>query len=440
MGTKSDKNQRKKYLILSLLSNLTVLIVFKYLGFINETFRQIFEYFQFLYPVPIYNILLPVGISFYTFQVVGYSIDVYRGDIKPCRNFTKFSLFVTFFPQLIAGPIERASRLIPQIEKKTHFNYRNVSNGLKLIVWGLFKKVVIADRLAIAVDTVYSNPTGGFDGIHFIIATLFFAFQIYCDFSGYVDIAIGSAQMLGISLMENFNRPYQAKNIQEFWRRWHISLSEWFRDYVYIPMGGSRVSSYRLHLNILITFILCGIWHGANWTFVIWGCIHGLYLILYVATRRLRNKLSCALGLNQMRRFSDVISISITFISVSFAWIFFRAETIDDAYYIITHLFTGIPLFIYGLSVNFLFNLELAFSGVLIPAIKKVGLSNYDFMLIVLSIILLETVHLIQRHDRMRHLLINYPVWFRSLVYYTLVISIIIFGVFTKEEFIYFQF
>ena len=331
MGKTKLRSKRRRYLLLSLLINLGLLFSFKYFNFFNDSFRSVFQHYNILYTIPALEVLLPVGISFYTFQVLSYSIDMYRGDGEPEKHLGIFALYVAFFPQLVAGPIERSTHLLPQFHKDKVFDYKRVTDGLKLMLWGFFKKVVIADRLALVVDRVYSEPTR-YTGLPLVIATYFFAFQIYCDFSGYSDIAIGGAQVMGYDLMSNFRRPYFSRSVSEFWRRWHISLSSWFRDYLYIPLGGSRVGKPRLGLNLLVTFLVSGLWHGANWTFVIWGALHGSYLVLSTWTASLRGEISTILYLNKFPKVRELVRVMVTFHLVLFAWIFFRADSISDAY------------------------------------------------------------------------------------------------------------
>lgn len=267
----ADNKERKKlYLVVSLVINFSILFVFKYYNFINESIFGLLDMCGLRWTVPNLDVLLPVGISFYTFQAVGYTIDVYRGTIKAERDFLTYALFVSFFPQLVAGPIERAKNLLPQFHKEHIFRYHNAVEGLKQMLWGFFMKLCVADVLAEYVNAVYNNVPQH-NGTSVIIATLFFTFQIYCDFGGYSNIAIGAARVMGFSLMENFHRPYFSLNIKEFWRRWHISLSSWLMDYVYIPLGGNRVPSLRHLANLVITFLVSGVWHGANWTYVLWG-------------------------------------------------------------------------------------------------------------------------------------------------------------------------
>lgn len=337
MAKQKTRKGKRLFLILSLFSNLGMLFFFKYFNFLSDSVHQAFESFNIFYDVPYFNILLPVGISFYTFQTLSYTIDVYKGKREPEKHLGIFALYVSFFPQLVAGPIERSTRLIPQLRKKNTFTYANISEGVKLIIWGYFLKLVIADRAAIYVDAVYNNVPNH-SGITFIAATVLFAFQIYGDFAGYSSIAIGAAKIMGYDLMTNFNRPYFASDIREFWGRWHISLSTWFRDYLYIPLGGNRVVKWRWYYNLFITFLVSGIWHGANWTFVIWGALHGLYQLLAINFETLKSKISFLQNKKLLLRISGII---VTNILVFFAWIFFRANTVADAFYISGKIFTS---------------------------------------------------------------------------------------------------
>lgn len=312
---------------------LGVLFFFKYFTFLGNSLIQCLSIFSIhLHPITL-KLVLPVGISFYTFQTLSYVIDVYRGDINAEYHFGKYAAFISFFPQLVAGPIERSKNLLPQIKKEHNFNSQQALYGLKLILWGLFKKVVVADNLAVYVDRVYNNIFE-FKGFSLILVTLFFSVQIYCDFSGYSDIARGTAKLMGIELLENFKSPYFSASIKEFWNRWHISLSTWFRDYVYIPLGGNRVSKVRHHLNILITFLVSGLWHGANWTFIVWGGVHG-------AAQVVENLFG--VHINE-KRGSIVWGVKVilvfTFISVS--WIFFRSKNLTEVAYIFSNLFYGL--------------------------------------------------------------------------------------------------
>ena len=304
--------------------NFGILFLYKYFNFFNESVYAVLDLLNIRWKVPNLDLLLPVGISFYTFQAVGYTVDVFRGDLKTERNFSIYALFVSFFPQLVAGPIERAKNLLPQFRKKHYFDSSRLVIGLKQMIWGYFMKVVIADRLALYVNATFNN-VDAHNGTSLLIGTIFFAFQIYCDFAGYSNIAIGASRIMGFDLMKNFNRPYFALNISEFWHRWHISLSTWFRDYVYIPLGGNRVSKSRNYLNLFITFALSGIWHGASWTFFIWGSIHGFFLIIQKFLKF--NKIEC-----DSIFIKKIGLIMFNFIIVLVAWIFFRANSLSDAF------------------------------------------------------------------------------------------------------------
>ncbi len=329
MGATDNPRRRKLFLAASLTVNLGTLFIFKYFNFFNHSFATFAAAINLSYPINVLDVLLPIGISFYTFQSMAYTIDVYRGAIQPEKHFGIMAAFVAFFPQLVAGPIERAPHFLPQFRRRANFESARAAAGLRLILWGAFKKIVIADRLAIYVNTVYNTPSA-YSGVPLIVATVFFAFQIYCDFSAYSDIAIGTAQILGFDLMDNFRQPYFAKSVREFWARWHISLSTWFRDYLYIPLGGSRVPFPRYLLNLMIVFVVSGLWHGASWTFVIWGALHGLFIVGEAVLQRRGVRL----------KLPSVVQVVITFGLVGFAWIFFRANNLADASYIVTHLFS----------------------------------------------------------------------------------------------------
>lgn len=324
--------QKKLFLILSLVSCLGVLAFFKYFNFGFRTLDAVLSCFSIhLHPVTL-KLLLPVGISFYTFQALGYVIDVYRGKKEAERHFGYYAAFLSFFPLLAAGPIERSNNLLPQIKTPCNFDYELAREGLLMMAWGFFKKSVIADTLAIYSDKIFNNVFS-YSGFSLVVASLFYTIQIYCDFSGYSDIAIGTARLFGIKLMDNFKSPYFSSSIKEFWGRWHISLSTWFRDYVYIPLGGNRVSKVRHKLNLLITFLVSGLWHGADWTFVVWGGIHGLGQIVESFFKR-KNKDQSA--------WVKALKIIVVFCFVSIAWVFFRANSFQEAFHFFTHAFAGI--------------------------------------------------------------------------------------------------
>lgn len=322
--------RKKLFLVANLVINLGILFLFKYFNFINESIFAVLDALGLRWNVPNLQLLLPVGISFYTFQAIGYSIDVYRGTIKAEKNFGIYALFVSFFPQLVAGPIERSANLLPQFRKKHNFDFDNAVEGGRLMLWGFFMKLCVADRLAMYVDSVYNNVSMH-NGTSLLLATFFFTIQIYCDFGGYSLIAIGSAKVIGFSLMQNFRRPYFSQSIKEFWGRWHISLSSWFKDYVYIPLGGNRVKPIRHLVNLFITFLVSGVWHGAAWNFVIWGGLHGLYLILeHLFMKKNSSKY----------RILHIVKVLYCFVLVSFAWIFFRSNTVGESFLIIEKIFT----------------------------------------------------------------------------------------------------
>jgi alginate O-acetyltransferase complex protein AlgI len=407
--SQSTGSRRKLFLILSLLANIGVLAYFKYFNFLNDNLKLAGDLLH--HPVGFQHlaILLPIGLSFHTFQAMSYTIEIYRGHQDAERHFGIFALYVLFYPQLVAGPIERPQNLLHQFRERHFFNQAQVSDGLKLMLWGFFKKVVVADRLAFYVDQVY-NDSAGHHGISVMIATIFFAFQIYCDFSGYSDIAIGAAQVMGFRLMDNFNRPYFSRSPSEFWKRWHISLSSWFRDYLYISLGGKRVTIPRWYLNLFITFLVSGLWHGANWTFVIWGALNGVYVIIEHILKPVYQKLPRFIN----NRFSG---IAITFILIDFSWIFFRASNLQNAMLIIKNMFT------FG-EGGWNWNL----------------IDGYDFGIGIGGIIIMELIHYLQRHKGMRHFFSDKPVMVRWATYSFLLWAIWIFGVFGSREFIYFVF
>lgn len=325
--------QKKCWLAGAAVISLGILFVFKYFNFAMDSLAAVMGMLAIpMHPVTL-KLLLPVGISFYTFQTLSYVVDVYRGECAAEKHFGMYALFVSFFPQLVAGPIERTTNLLPQLKREKTFSYSKASYGLKLMAWGFFKKIVVADTLAVYVNNVYGNLSSH-TGLSLIVASVFFAFQIYCDFSGYSDIAIGVSKLLGIDLMQNFRSPYFSGSVKEFWSRWHISLSTWFRDYVYIPLGGNRCGKLRHKLNLLITFLVSGLWHGANWTYVIWGGLHGLVQIVETTVRPKKTQVS--------RGWKKVLSVLLVFVFTTAAWVFFRAENLSDAIYVFLHAFDHI--------------------------------------------------------------------------------------------------
>lgn len=405
--------RRLLFLIASLTANIGILAVFKYYNFINKNLTALFHATGVHFSFPYLAILLPIGLSFHTFQAMSYTIEVYRGNQKAVRHFGIYSLYVMFYPQLVAGPIERPQNLLHQFYEKHAFDFEQVKEGLARMLWGFFKKLVIADRLAIFVNLAYGN-INQLSGATLILATIFFAFQIYCDFSGYSDIAIGTAQVMGFKLMENFRRPYFSKSIAEFWSRWHISLSTWFRDYLYIPLGGNRVSIPRWYFNLLFVFIVSGLWHGANWTFIVWGAINGVYLIAGIMLAPLGKRLSRFFKTGKYPIIFSFFRMIVTFLLVSFSWIFFRAASLQDAFLIIKKM--------------------ARFDHLLLIDLQTIIYSLIGISILLASEILKEYFpgkKLFMRSDK---------AVVRYISYTMLIILILTIGVFDGGQFIYFQF
>ena len=419
-----DKNtghKRKLFLILSIIANVGVLAVFKYYNFFIDNLNLTLHGFGSGLTLPYLGILLPIGLSFHTFQAMSYTIEVYRGNFKPERHFGIYSLYVMFYPQLVAGPIERPQHILPQMHRENRFNYLNITDGLKLILWGLFKKIVIADRLAQFVNQVFDNYTD-YQGIPLCIAAIFFSFQIYFDFSAYSDIAVGTAKTMGYDLMQNFKNPYSATSISEFWTRWHISLSSWFKDYVYIPLGGNKVKLSKWMLNILIVFTLSGFWHGASWTFIVWGALHGAYLII----EKLIHK-SLSISANGLKVFKRAL----VFFFVTLAWIFFRATDFKQAGYIIQNLFSSLPEQINAILTNANFERK---------TLLYCDQTKTEFFLALLSLVFVTLIHRIQRDKTIPEFLNSQATGIRWGLYFIFLYGIVFFGVFEKIQFIYFQF
>jgi len=324
-------SRRKWFLVLSIISNVGVLAFFKYYNFFASNINALPGVAGSSWEVSLLKIVLPIGLSFHTFQAMSYTIEVYRGNQKAEKHFGIYALYVMFYPQLVAGPIERPQNILHQFYEHHKLEYDNLVAGLRLMLWGMIKKVVIADRLAITTDAIFNN-VHSCSGVTLAIGAVFFAFQIFCDFSGYSDIALGAARVMGFRLMVNFKHPYTATSISDFWRMWHISLSTWFRDYVYIPLGGNKVSKARRNLNLFIVFLLSGFWHGANWTFIIWGALHGSYTVIASFTQSWRARIVSAVKLDRLPSVRTLVQQLSTFILVTFAWIFFRANNVSDAF------------------------------------------------------------------------------------------------------------
>jgi alginate O-acetyltransferase complex protein AlgI len=411
---KTNGKQRIYFLIASLIANIGVLAVFKYYNFLNGNLSALLRSFGYTNTIRNLSLILPIGLSFHTFQAMSYTIEVYRGNQKAEHHFGIYALYVMFYPQLVAGPIERPQNLIHQFYEKHFIDFERIVEGLKLMLWGLFMKIVIADRLAIYVNSVY-NHAGQHSGTTLLLATVFFAFQIYCDFAGYSNIAIGAAKVMGFKLMTNFNRPYFSTSISEFWKRWHISLSSWFKDYLYISLGGNRVSIPRWYFNLLMVFIISGLWHGANWTFIIWGALNGFYLVLANITKKLRQHINHAISLDRQPRLHTFLQITVTFGLACFAWVFFRAENTKEAFSIINKIFSFTGPFYVGEWQQLLYSLSAVAFLLLIEfrrEFRKPGILPF------------KTNH-----------------WLKDqLLYAMLIIAILIAGVFDGGQFIYFQF
>ncbi len=405
--------KRRLFLILSLIANIGVLAVFKYYNFLNGNLSTLLNSIGYHNHIPNLSILLPIGLSFHTFQAMSYTIEVYRGNQKAERNFGIYSLYVMFYPQLVAGPIERPQNLLHQFYEEHYFEVERIIDGLKMMLWGFFKKLVIADRLALFVNAVYNNPDHH-TGTTLVVATLFFAFQIYCDFSGYSDIAIGAAKVMGFKLMTNFNRPYFSRSISEFWKRWHISLSTWFKDYLYISLGGNRVSVKRIYFNLFFVFAVSGLWHGANWTFIVWGALNGFYLVFSIVSKKLRESIHKVLLLDRIPRIHNAIKIFSTFVLACISWVFFRANSMSDAFLVLKRSFTGGKMYTEDMSL----------------------LANSGFAILLLLVLEIKREYYADK----KTVFSSGNLYVRSLAYSFVIALILLFGVFDGGQFIYFQF
>jgi alginate O-acetyltransferase complex protein AlgI len=423
---KASGRKRKLFLIMSIVANVGVLAFFKYYNFFAQNINYTLYFSNSGSGIPLLSIILPIGLSFHTFQAMSYTIEVYRGNQRAEKHAGIYALYVMFYPQLVAGPIERPQNLLHQFHDKHPFDYANAVSGLRQMMWGMIKKVVIADRLALLTAPIFDNPHQN-SGSALAMAAFFFAFQIFCDFSGYSDIAIGAARVMGFKLMTNFNNPYHSRSISEFWKRWHISLSTWFKDYLYISLGGNRVSVPRMYFNLFFVFLVSGFWHGANWTFIIWGALHGFYLIFALSTKKIRRAFLEKTGLSKIHWLQNSIDVTCTFILVDLAWIFFRAANASDAFYIIKKIFK-IPAELMQVITTH----KLAFLN--LPGI-------FNSILPCLSLVVfLEFSQIIQLKLRLTETFSQKPIVLRWAVYYAALFFMIYFGVFDKQKFIYFQF
>jgi alginate O-acetyltransferase complex protein AlgI len=398
--------RRKLFLVLGLVLELGMLFVFKYWGFLSDSLGTLLGWLGLDYSIPVWQTRFPVGISFYAFQMVGYLIDVYRGKLEPERHLGMMSLFALFFPQLVAGPIERAGSLLPQFRVRHSLSASRVSDGLRLALWGLFKKIVVADRLAVYVSAVYDSPDL-YRGWPVILATFFFAVQIYCDFSGYTDIALGLARVLGYDLTDNFRQPYRASSISDFWRRWHITLTSWLRDYLYIPLGGNRVTKWRWYANLMAVFLLSGLWHGANWTFVLWGALHGFYRLVEIWTHD----------------FWAIASTLVVLNLVCFAWVFFRAGSLSDAFLLIGNMVQV------GHS-----------TGLHEPWTVSLGSPRAETTIGLILIALMAAVHVLREHPQPVLVVIGRMHWVRWIISLLLAWAILNLGLPKETPFVYLQF
>jgi len=421
-----EGKKRKWFLIVSIVSTCSVLFIFKYFNFFNANLAQFAQFLHWNYSIESLSLVLPIGLSFHTFQSLSYVIEVYRKNFKAEHHFGIYALYVMFYPQLVAGPIERPGNLIRQFYEEHSFDSQRVIDGLKLMVFGFFKKVVIADKLAILVEQVYGNPTQ-YAGFPLITATLFFGFQVFCDFSGYSDIAIGAAQVMGFRLVDNFNRPFfYSTSTADLWRRWHMSLMSWFRDYVYIPLGGNKVGKWRWYFNIFFTFTLSGLWHGAHWGMILWGSLNGCYLIFANWTQSLREKWVQRMGLNRLPTLHRGLQATFVFLLFCFTLVLFRTKYLSDAFYMITHLGTGLGD-LEGIKKSF-------------KDLFELGLNRNEFVYALMSIGLMELIHLIEKQEKMRHMFSERPILVRWPIYYSLVLSLVFFGEYNDHVFFYFQF
>ena len=414
MGRRVDRAGRAPYLVLGLLLNLGLLFFFKYLRVFGVDMDSLLSSLKVFGSPGSAGFLIPLGISFYTLQTLSYLMDVYRGDIEAERHFGYLALYVCFFPTLLAGPIERGSHLLPQLRGEYRFDYDRVTYGIKLAAWGLFMKVVVADRLGIFVDQVFNNVRA-YRGLPLLLASAFFSVQIYCDFAGYTNMTRGCAIILGYDLLENFRKPYFSRNVREFWRRWHISLTSWLRDYLYLPLGGNRVPQWRLYLNVMLVFVISGIWHGTGWTFVLWGALHGLYYVAYLALTRFRASRRPEGESRGEGWLASACKVAFTFILVDLAWVLFRANSVSDAFYVYRYMF--------------------AIGWQELARFFTSCFQGYGTYLLV--ILFLFVVGLVSLRGSIIKRLSALPIYVRWPIYYAFLFTMMIFAVTKSSQFIY---
>lgn len=415
--------KRTYILLVSILSMCGILFVFKYFNFFNTNLSALAQFLGWHYSLSALSLALPLGLSFHTFQSLSYVIEVYRGKQKAERHLGIYALYVLFYPQLVAGPIERPQHLLPQFRQTHTVTYEQVKTGLIRMAWGFFKKMVVADHLALFVNHIFANPTS-YEGLPLIIASVFFTLQLYFDFSAYCDIALGAAQVMGFTLMENFNRPFISTTISEFWRRWHISLSSWFRDYLYIPLGGNRVGKLHWGINILIVFAVSGLWHGANWTFVVFGLLHGLYIIFGIATQQVRQWLIAIIRLDRVPRFHHALQVTIIFAGTVIGFIFFRAQNVSDGWYIVANMPTNLSL-----SIEYLMH-----------SLSVLGASINALLVTVVLTIFVLWCEYIGRNSSLFAVLAEQKWQVRWLLYWGILGMMLLLSENTASRFIYFQF
>jgi len=425
INEKKSNQLKKLWVFVSFSGELGILFMFKYYSFFNKSLVRTLNIFSIPLHLPFFDYLLPLGISFYTLQALSYIVDVYRKDVVAERNLGKVALFVSFFPQVVAGPIEKSKNMLHQFDKKHVFNYDRVKNGLLLILWGVILKIVIADRLAIVVNTVYNKPNN-YKGFAIIIATVFFTFQIYCDFMSISNIARGAAKVLGFKVTNNFKQPFLSKSIKEFWSRWHVSLTSWFKDYLYFPLGGNRLGRLRTYSNIMIVFLVSGLWHGATFNFIIWGALHGFYQIIAYSLKPFKEKVIKTFKIKTEVFSFKLVQMLTTFMLVNFAFIFFKAESLLSAITIIKN--------------SFYFNPWTITNG----SIFKLGLEPKDFLIASIGIILVIIVDIMQRKKNLSVQLSKQNIIFRWATYLAAVVVILVLGMYGPEysmqQFIYSQF
>jgi alginate O-acetyltransferase complex protein AlgI len=425
--------RRKIVFVATIVANVAVLVFFKYFNFVGSNANSLAEFMHWNYSIPLLNLILPLGLSFQTFQCIAYIIEVYRCNHDAEKHIGILGAYILFFPIQVAGPIERPGNLLNQLHERHEYDFERITQGLRLMVWGFFKKVVIADRVAIIVNSIYDHPHDH-TGVPLILATFLFSIQIYCDFSGYSDIAIGAAKTMGFSLLTNFRQPYFSASISEFWQRWHITLSSWLRDYLFLPVTYSvarrldsmkgirlRIDYWGYAIGTMVAMFVAGLWHGASYTFVVWGLIIGLYMVVSRVTKKRRSRINRAIGMNRIPLAHRIFRICLTFSLISFAWIFFRANTLSESMYIVENLF----------------NFQLASNA----AFSKLGLTDIQLIVAALSIVIMFTIDFVQSSDSLLKLWENKPKWFEWLFWYAALFYLVNFGIFNNpSSFIYSQF